>query len=60
MGSEVQTEVGKVKTWMCPVCGYLIDNIVFEQARFDYGCPRCKEPLMHFERWLEKKRIKTT
>ena len=29
--------------WECPKCGYLITDIAFMAARFDYLCHRCKE-----------------
>ena len=26
----------------CPECGYVVDNLQFRYARFDYPCPFCK------------------
>ena len=30
-------------TWICPFCGFLIPDVVYSSARFNYYCPRCNQ-----------------
>jgi ribosomal protein S27E len=34
--------------WVCPICGYIIDDIVFTHFSYDVGCARCKTSLLDF------------
>ena len=34
----------------CPDCGYVIEDVVFEVVRYDFGCPRCGKSFDYFVR----------
>lgn len=35
------------KFWYCNNCNYVISNIEYLTARFDYPCPRCNQSTIH-------------
>lgn len=37
-----------LEAWECPECNYIITDVEYQALRFDYGCPRCKNPFRHF------------